>query len=90
MTFADKIKGLFAEKDDERDYQRLRGCGGEFFEAICRTKDGKVVTAGYRTGVIRSAAGVHIIEVLEVMNVEDPRERDITVGQLVLSGTGWD
>lgn len=65
----------------------VRAYGEAFLDAACRKADGSVVTAGHRSGVVRSEKGYHLIEVVEVITAGADREEQ--VADALLRGTDW-
>jgi len=67
----------------------LQGLGGAYLKAVCYKPDGTPVTAGYRTPIIESKAGFHLVEVVKV-ETEEPKGRHRgLVAQQILLGTDW-
>lgn len=67
----------------------VQGLGGAYLKAICYKPDGTPVSAGYRTGIIESKAGFHLVEIVKV-ETEEPKGRHRgLVAQQILLGTDW-
>lgn len=67
----------------------VQAMGGEFLKAVCYQADGSPVTAGYRTGLIESQAGFHLIEIVKVQSEQPEGKHRGQVAQRILLGTDW-
>lgn len=67
----------------------LQPLGAAFLKAVCYTPDGTPVAAGYRTPIIESSAGFHLVEIVKVETEKPEGRHRGLVAQQILLGTDW-
>ncbi|MBL4850006.1 MAG: peptidylprolyl isomerase [Planctomycetes bacterium] len=67
----------------------LQGLGADFLKSVCYQADGKPVTVGYRTSLLESKAGFHLVEIVKVETEKPEGRHRGLVAQQILLGTDW-
>ena len=63
--------------------------GEAFLRQLCYKADGTPVAAGYRSSIVESQAGFHLIEVVKVTKEQKDGKHRGQVAQRILLGTDW-
>ena len=63
--------------------------GEAFLRELCYKPDGTPTTAGYRSSIVESQAGFHLIEVVKVKSEKPEGKHRGQVAQRILLGTDW-